>query len=1057
MPDPIIAPDIPQLLATLERRALDTATPPAGPLWGQLERIPWVRVLGLARFWEAPAAPDFAQGVSDWVTGLSGLGQPLLFALIGGPRGVQIYVGIEDLGAEALLRASLAAAFPGILLEEGAALTLGSSLESLGYFNHQGRLTGIPDLKNMPGADSRHRNSVPHLTVSSVQPRLERLVRGLYGRSWGYFVRATPLPAQEGLHRTEAYLAHLSAISGMVDWQQSKQAQELQTIGPNRQRSESESLNRTVTDYRARRCRDLLERQASRYQIGQAQGLWTVDVHCFTPDATTLGPLRALLSAIFAGPESYPEPLRTFASRIDSRIAAEDFSTVLHSGELAGLLQLPAQEFPGYRVTPYAPFDTDPLPAEAGQGINIGKILEGGCPTGNWFLVPQQDLVKHGLVVGVTGSGKTNTLFYILEKCWRQGIPFLVVEPAKSEYRDLRAVTGMESLQVYTLADETVAPLRLNPFEFEIGSAGRIHVQTHIDYLKSVFNAAFILYAPMPYVLETCLHEIYRDQGWDLTTGLNRRLSPELHATSAQSWPIFPTLSDLYRKIDEVVERLGYEERIKMDVRAGLQTRVGSLMLGSKGLMLDTPHSVPVSHLLSRPTVLELERIGNDDEKAFVIGLLLMRLYEYRRLQSQGGAAGMKLQHIAVFEEAHRLLKNVPTQVETEAANVKGQAVEVFTNMLSEIRAYGQGVLIAEQIPTKLAPDAIKNTNLKLLHRIVAADDRDIMGGTMNLDELQQRFVTSLPTGRAVAYAEGADGAYLVEIPNFKRRLESQRASDRMIAEIMQSVVQTALYDPAPGYCDTIERVAGRFDSGLRDCALDILHHPDFPCTWARYTLSALFNPVQVVQGYGQLLVLQRGLTGGLPPHQEQQTMLALLLHAAAEHFAARGRQYHWAYSVVEELRVSFVNVLVPVVRQYSLNGDLPTVLSDAALSAWQAYTAQYQQQMHREVGPFAACVHCNRRCLYRYEVALWVSDRALERDFSTIMRDTRDDMEMWQQLAQISERMAQQAVVGVDASIVKETALCYVMQMGARLGLSSTNQLKLVSNISRAVTHGGA
>lgn len=1057
MPESIAAPDILQLLATLERRALETATPPAGPLWGQLERIPWVRVLGLARFWEAPAAPDFAQCVSDWVTGLSGLGQPLLFALIGGPRGVQIYVGIEDLDAEALLRASLAAAFPGILLEECAALTLGSSLESLGYFNHQGRLTGIPDLKNMPGSDSRSRASVPQVTVSAVQPRLERLMRGLYGCNWGYFVRATPLSAREALQRSEIYLAQLSAISGMVDWQQSKQAQELQTVGPNRQRSESESLNRTVTDYRARRCRDLLERQAARYQIGQAQGLWTVDVHCFTPDATTLGTLRALLGAVFAGPESSPEPLRTFVSRADSRTAPEDFCTVLHSGELAGLVQLPAQEFPGYRVTPYAPFDTDPLPAEAGQAINIGKILDGGRPTGNWFLVPQQDFVKHGLVVGVTGSGKTNTLFYILDKCWRQGIPFLVVEPAKSEYRDLRAVAGMESLQVFTLGDETVAPLRLNPFEFEMGPAGRIHVQTHIDYLKSVFNAAFILYAPMPYVLETCLHEVYQDQGWDLTMGLNHRLSPELHVTAAQSWPIFPTLSDLYRKIEVVVERLGYEERIKMDVRAGLQTRVGSLMLGSKGLMLDTPHSLPMGHLLSHPTVLELERIGNDDEKAFVIGLLLMRLYEYRRLQSQGGAAGMNLQHIAVFEEAHRLLKNVPTQVETEAANVKGQAVEVFTNMLSEIRAYGQGVLIAEQIPTKLASDAIKNTNLKLLHRIVAADDRAIMGGTMNLDEPQQRFVASLPTGRAAAYAEGADGPYLVEIPNFKRRLESQRASDRMIAETMQSVVQTALYDPAPGYCDTIERVAGRFDSGLHDDALDILRHPDFSRTWACYTLSALLSPSQVIQGYRNLLTLQRGLTGGLGSNREQQIMLALLLHAAAEHFAARGRQYNWAYPVAEELRVSFVAVLAPVVKQYSANEDLPTCLSDAALSVWQAYAAQYQQQVRREVGPFAACVHCNRRCLYRYEVALWVSDRVMVRDFSTIMRDTRNDLEMWKQLTQIAERAAQQLLVGVDASAISEAALCFATQMGVRLGLSSVNQLKLVSNISRVLTHRGA
>jgi DNA helicase HerA-like ATPase len=111
-----------------------------------------------------------------------------------------------------------------------------------------------------------------------------------------------------------------------------------------------------------------------------------------------------------------------------------------------------------------------------------------------------------------------------------------------------------------------------------------------------------------------------------------------------------------------------------------------------------------------------------------------------------------------VFEEAHRLLKNVNTEVGTEDANTKGQAVETFTNMLAEIRAYGQGALIAEQIPTKLTPDAIKNTNLKIMHRIVAEDDRDVMGGAMNITEAQKRQVTALRSGQAVVYAEGRIG-----------------------------------------------------------------------------------------------------------------------------------------------------------------------------------------------------------------------------------------------------------------------------------------------------------
>ncbi len=1060
---PNIQIDISQTLHALERRHLDAATPPAAPVWGQLESVPFVRVMGLARFWEGDDAVAFEQCIEDLVVGVCGQALPLLFLVLGGRHGVQVYLGLEEPGAEALLRTSLTAVFPGILLEEQTTLRPGSSLNTQGYFAHLGRLTGIPSRKTgYPTTQPSDQPTNLPIYQSANLPvhQIERLLRGLYGQTWGYFVHAAPVDPGEVARQAQRLFEQLSAVSGHVDWQHSRQAQMLQTIGPNQQRSESESLNRTVTDYRAKRCLELLERQLQRLEGGKAQGMWQTDVHFFAAEPATLGQMRALLGAVFSGPDSTPDPVRTFACRRETRSQAEDFTTLLHSGELATLVQLPRQEFPGYRVTDYARFDTDPLTAlppvggDERGGVNVGKILDGQRATGNWFVIPSHDFAKHGLVVGVTGSGKTNTLFYLLDKLWDagRGVPFLVIEPAKAEYRDLRAIPSLKNLHVYTLGDETVAPFRLNPFEFEVGPAGRIHVQTHIDYLKSVFNAAFILYAPMPYVLETCLHEIYQDKGWDLTTGLNRRLPPQEQGNETR-WPVFPTLGDLYRKIDKVVERLGYEERIKMDVRASLQTRVGSLMLGSKGLMLDTPHSVPMADLLSYPTVLELERIGNDDEKAFLIGLILTRLYEYRRLQAQAGAIGDSLQHVAVFEEAHRLLKNVPTEVETEAANVKGQAVETFANMLSEVRAYGQGILIAEQIPTKLAPDAVKNTNLKLMHRIVAADDREAMGGTMNLDEPQLRAVASLPVGQAVAYAEGADSPYLLQIVNYKRRLEGQRVRDVQIAQAIREAVQTSLYDPAPGYSQYVARVDGRFDPSVRDRALGIMRRPDFTRLWARYFLSALLDPSQAVRGYPALLRLQRGVTGGLKPDAERQTMLALLLHAAADHFEARGRVYGWFYNVAERLRVQFVAAAASVIQGFENDQEVLARLAGAIELPLRAFAEAYRQQVTREAGPFAGCVFCPRRCLYRHEVALLAADRTLERDFVATIRETQDDQAMWQRLACLCEEAASQLVAVSDPAVAQKVALCYATQMGARLDFSSANQRKLVKNVRRILT----
>lgn len=1062
---PNIQIDISQTLHDLERRHLDVTTPPAAPVWGQLESVPFVRVLGLARFWEGRDAVAFEQCVKDLVAGVCGQALPLLFLVLGERRGVQVYLGLEGPGAEATLRTSLTAAFPGILLEEQSILKLGSVLNAQGHFAHLGRITGIPSHKTShPTAQPPDQSTNLPIYRSTNLPahQIERLLRGLYGQTWGYFVRAAPVDPAEVTRQGQQLFEQLSAVSGHVDWQHSRQAQTLQTVGPNRQQSESESLNRTVTDYRAKRCLELLERQLQRLEMGKAQGMWQADVHFFAAEPATLGQMRALLGAVFSGPDSTPDPVRTFACRRETHSQAEEFTTLLHSGELATLVQLPRQEFPGYRVTDYARFDTDPLSplsspllgGTEGGSINVGKILDGDHPTGNWFIIPRRDFAKHGLIVGVTGSGKTNTLFYLLDKLWDagRGVPFLVIEPAKAEYRDLRAIPGLEHLCVYTLGDETVAPFRLNPFEFEVGPDGRIHVQTHVDYLKSVFNAAFILYAPMPYVLETCLHEIYQDKGWNLTIGLNRRLPSQERGNEAR-WPVFPTLGDLYHKIDEVVERLGYEERIKMDVRAGLQTRIGSLMLGGKGLMLDTPHSIPMADLLSRPTVLELERIGNDDEKAFLIGLILTRLYEYRRLQAQSGATGNGLQHVTVFEEAHRLLKNVPTQVETEAANIKGQAVEVFANMLSEIRAYGQGVLIAEQIPIKLAPDAVKNTNLKLMHRVVATDDREVMGGTMNLDEPQLRAVASLPVGRAVAYAEGADGSYLLQIVNYKRRMDGRRVRDSQVAQAMQEAVQTSLYDPAPGYSQYVALVDGRFDPTVRDRALDVMRHPDFRRAWARYFFSALLEPAQAVQGYPALLQLQRGVTGGLKPDEEQQTMLALLLHTTADHFEAQGRAYGWFYNVAEILRAQFVAAVVGIVQGFENDQEMLARLAGAVEPPLRVFAEAYHQQATREAGPFAGCVFCTRRCLYRHEVALVAADRTLERDFIITLRETQDDQAMWRQLARLCEDAASQLVAVSDAIVAQQVALCYATQMGGRLGFSSANQHKLVKNVKRILT----
>ena len=306
----------------------------------------------------------------------------------------------------------------------------------------------------------------------------------------------------------------------------------------------------------------------------------------------------------------------------------------------------------------------------------------------------------------------------------------MVIESAKSEYRQLLNDPLFKDMLVFTLGDETPersAPFRLNPFEVPEG----ILVQTHLDYLKSLFRASFVMYAPMPYVLEEALHEVYKDKGWNLSTNSNERgMGPRA----------FPTLTDLYEKIGDVVSRLGYDERISKDILAGLRTRVNNLRLGGKGLMLDTVQSVPIDEIMKNSVLLELRKVGNDEEKAFLIGIVLTRLYEFYEGKVHTIQTNKGLKHLTLIEEAHRLLKHVSEEASELDGNVRSKAVETFCNMLSEIRAYGEGVFVSEQIPNKLARDVLKNTNLKVMHRLVAKDDRDIMGDTMNLNDEQKKL-----------------------------------------------------------------------------------------------------------------------------------------------------------------------------------------------------------------------------------------------------------------------------------------------------------------------------
>ena len=386
------------------------------------------------------------------------------------------------------------------------------------------------------------------------------------------------------------------------------------------------------------------------------------------------------------------------------------------------------------------------MPPKLEGEIELGKIVVHSSPTAQDARVPLDALTKHCFITGMTGSGKTTSCFNLLLQLYRLGIPFLVIEPVKSEYRSL--LTQIPSLQIFTVGDEDAAPFRLNIFEPPPG----VKVQTHAENLEAAWNASFVQYAPLPYVVKEVLSETYRGCGWDLRK-------------NARGRPI--TFEDFRATAERVTRRLGYEPKVTMDIEAALMTRIRSMTLGGKGPLFNTVASIPLEDVLRRPTVIEFRSIANSEEKAFVAALLLMNLLEYR--ETQGNSR--QLRHLTLIEEAHRLLPNISTaKGDPEGADPRKRMVEQFADMLAEVRAYGEGLAVVEQIPTKILPDAVKNTATKVAHRVPSADDREVLAGAMNLTKPQAAVFAALSPGEAILSVEGHPLPVRLQVPDVIRK-----------------------------------------------------------------------------------------------------------------------------------------------------------------------------------------------------------------------------------------------------------------------------------------------
>lgn len=353
---------------------------------------------------------------------------------------------------------------------------------------------------------------------------------------------------------------------------------------------------------------------------------------------------------------------------------------------------------------------------------------------------PLKNLPKHAFLAGVPGSGKTNSMLHLVTTLYSKfDIPFLILEPAKQEYRALVNKPEMRGTTVFSPSSGTKFLLHINPFQFPL----KMSLAEHIRNVINVFEGSFSMDPPMPFLLDRAIERVYREKGW-LPYMINQGTLP------------YPTMGELYDTLEQILEETDYEGEIKGNLKSVLQVRIGSLLSREMGDVFNVAESTMApEEWLTRPVVIELEAMGSGPANflTLMLSTLIRETLKVNPLKRKDGSK--KPRHVIFFEEAHNLIGPKAEKEAGENANPKIAATAFVVKMLAEVRALNEAIIIADQLPTAMAPEVIKNTSLKLGHRMTSQDDRQLLGSTMSADEVQLERMATFTTGRTLCIYEG--------------------------------------------------------------------------------------------------------------------------------------------------------------------------------------------------------------------------------------------------------------------------------------------------------------
>ena len=568
------------------------------------------------------------------------------------------------------------------------------------------------------------------------------------------------------------------------------------------------SINTTYLDKFAQYAEELTEKHIERMKQGRNLGYWNVGVYIFGQNNKDIATVGGMLRSIYAGKESYVEPIRVHL--LNSKSGAMEIvkgsfgmiplynqndpemnedsqwhifgkqyqylSTPMNTKELALTTSLPKRDVPGLRFVKTAVrFANNPPVVTGDDTICFGNLVDMGVEQKTEYKVDLNDFVRHTLVCGSTGSGKSYTCKRILSEMLKKKIPVLVIEPAKDDYvrwalemnkhlpEDMQFKIYMPGCDEFE--GHKLEQLKINPFQPAAIKDAKVDMTARCENLVSLLNASLPTSDILPVLVDETVSYLYgRFYRYDFLTGRPMAQPSE-----------YPELFQLTQAAEIILKNKNYETKVQNNLMACLQTRFQYLTRGTRGQLLNVKKSTDYSEIFDRPTIINVSNISAAKDKALIMSIIMLSLYEYRKSKYMNDAEYRKLAsqdkllHITLVEEAHNVLLK-PEGSSAGTGDPQRVVADLFSTMLSEIRSYGQGLMIVDQVPTRLIPDAIKNTNYKIVHRLTAPDDCEIMSRSLSLRDEQKALIPALQQGHAVVCGDRDDAASWVHLKKYDAR-----------------------------------------------------------------------------------------------------------------------------------------------------------------------------------------------------------------------------------------------------------------------------------------------